>query len=179
MIVADTAWAWSLAVVLIVANLMAVALVLLQLPGTWIMLALTALFAWWRWDEPRPSIGLWTLGVALALALLAELVEFVAGAIGSRTAGGSKRGAFGSMVGGVIGAIVGTFAIPVPIVGTLIGACLGAACGSMLGDIAAGREPQAVWKAGAGAAVGKLVGTVTKVGIALMMWLIIAIGTIV
>jgi uncharacterized protein YqgC (DUF456 family) len=90
-----------------------------------------------------------TLGVAARLAVLAEMLEFILGAAGSRRAGGSTRAAALAIVGSLVGGIVGT-ALPLPMLGTLIGACLGAFIGSLLGDLWAGRPLFPSFEAGWG-----------------------------
>jgi len=156
-------------------NALGVALTALQLPGAWLMVGFTSLVAWWGWDQQL--ISGYTLAALLGLALVGELVEFVAGAMGARWAGASKRGAAIAIVAAVVGAVVGTFAIPIPIVGTLLGAALGAGAGSILGDKWAGRNWQAAFKGGQGAAIGKLGGSVAKLIVAMVMWLV-AVGAI-
>ena len=165
-----------IATALLLVNAAGVVMVALQLPGTWLMLLATAAAAWWGWD-PLPEhrwIGWSTLATLGVLALLGEVIEAVAGAMGSRKAGGTRRGALLAIVGGIAGAIGGTFLLPVPIVGTLIGASLGAGAGSMLGDAWAGRNFEAVWAAGKGAAIGKFAGSVGKLGIAVTMFFLAA-----
>lgn len=144
-------------------------LTLLQMPGTWVMMGI-ALLAAGLTHLGFSAMEVIALVVMLALGLLGELVEFVAGAVGSRVTGGTKRGATLAIVGSIAGAIIGTFAIPVPIIGTLIGACVGAAVGSIAGDKWAGREWKPSLFSGTGAAVGKLGGTIAKVVIACVMW---------
>jgi len=152
-----------------IASLACVVLTLLQLPGTWIMMALVPVIAWLT-QGGFNSIELTAMLVMLVLAALGELVEFVAGAIGSRVTGGTRRGAALSIVTAIAGAIIGTFMITVPIIGTLIGACVGAGVGSLVGDKWAGRDWKAALTSGTGAAVGKFGGTVAKVAIAMAMW---------
>ncbi len=159
---------WLAAVGLILGNLCGVVLVALQLPGTWLILFLTSIFAWWRWEDG--IIGMWTLVILAALSVLAEVIEFVSGSIGSKKAGGTRRGSWGALIGSIPGAILGSFLIPIPIVGTIVGACIGAATGSVLGDRSAGRDWNQSLKAGGGAAAGTLVGTLLKVGVAIGMW---------
>src|SRR5918995_6324093 len=133
--------------------------ILFNLPGTWLMVLITALLKWWQPGYVKVS---WTvLGVAAGLAVLGEGLEFALGAAGSRRAGGSRRAAALAIVGSLIGGILGT-ALPVPIVGTLIGACLGAFVGSLLGDLWAGRPLFPSVAAGWGAAVGRFWGAVSK-----------------
>lgn len=157
-------------VFMLVANAAGVAMVALQLPGTWAMLAVTLafmlIFPGW--------IGLWAFLALGLLAVLGEVVETVAGAAGSRKAGGSRRAMAGSIVGGIAGAILGTMFIPIPVVGTILGAVIGAGAGSIAGDRWAGRDWEASWTAGQGAAWGKLWGTLGKIAVAVIMWLVTA-----
>ena len=137
-------------ILIIFLNLLAVFMVLLQLPGTWMMLLCTGLWAWWYWDEQ--AIGIWTLASLLVLAIIGEVVETFAGVVTSRQAKSSKRSMLLGLVGGIGGAILGTTMIPVPLFGTLIGACIGAGLGAMLGDHWAGRNWKEVKTAGKAAA---------------------------
>lgn len=150
-------------------GLVCIFLTLLQLPGTWVLL-LMMLVVCFLTGGGFSGLEVWLLIALTLMAVVGEIIEFIASAVGSRQAGGSKRGALVSLVGGVAGAIIGTFAIPIPIIGTLIGACLGAGIGSLLGDKWAGRDWQAAYTSGKGAALGKLGGTIAKVGVAGAMW---------
>lgn len=162
----------TVVVVLLLFNAVGVLLVALQLPGTWLMLLATAVVAWWRWDSGL--IGWWTLAALLGLAVLGEVVEFVAGAWGASRAGSSKRGAVLAIAGGVVGALLGmVFLAFIPIVGVLIGAAIGAALGTIAGDVWAGREWAMALRTGRGAAVGKFWGALGKLGIAGVMWLVV------
>jgi uncharacterized protein YqgC (DUF456 family) len=143
------------AVVLTVLNLVFWVGILFNLPGTWLMVLVTALLKWWLPAYVRVS---WTmLGVAAGLAVLGEVLEFVLGAAGSRQAGGSTRAAALAIVGSLVGGIIGT-AIPVPVVGTLIGACLGAFAGSLIGDLWAGRPLVPQRRGGLGSGRGPVLG---------------------
>jgi uncharacterized protein YqgC (DUF456 family) len=161
------------AVVLTVLNLVFWFGILFNLPGTWLMVLVTALLKWWL---PEYVLVSWTtLGVAAGLAVLGEVLEFVLGAAGSRHAGGSTRAAALAIVGSLVGGIIGT-AIPVPVVGTLIGACLGAFAGSLIGDLWAGRPLFPSVEAGWGAAVGRFWGTMTKLAVGAVMVVILALA---
>jgi uncharacterized protein YqgC (DUF456 family) len=160
-------------VLLIVVVLVGWVMTLLSLPGNWVIVAATALFAYLA-PEDGPDIG-WTVVAVLAgLASLAEIVELAAGALGAAKVGGSKRGAVlaavGSMVGAVVGAMVG---VPIPVIGSVIGAigfaCLGALAGAMLGERWKGRNLGESWQVGQAAFWGRLVGTLTKTAIATAM----------
>lgn len=165
------------AILVILLNLAGVVLALLQLPGTWLMLLCTGAWAWWYWDEHLISV--WTLAALLALAILGEIVETFAGVVTSRHVKSSKRSMLMGLIGGITGAILGTGSIPVPLLGTLIGACIGAGLGAMLGDHWAGRNWHEVKQAGSAAAKGRLWGTVGKVAIAVIMWLIATVAMVV
>jgi uncharacterized protein YqgC (DUF456 family) len=124
------------AVALTVLNLGLWVGILFNLPGTWLMVLVTAVLTWW---QPEYVLVSWTvLGVAAALAVLGEGLEFALGVAGSRRVGGSTRGAALGIVDGLIGRIMG-IVLPVPLLGTLFGACLGALVGSLIGDLWAGR----------------------------------------
>ncbi len=169
-------------VLLLLFNAAMVVLVALQLPGTWGMLLATAIFAWWRWDGGGggvPMIGWWALGALLALAVLGEIVEFVAGTLGAVGAGSSKRGAALAMIGGIVGAVLGAiFLAFIPVVGVLIAAAIGAAAGTIAGDLWAGREWRVVLRAGGGAAMGKFAGAIGKLAVAVMMWVVVLIAVV-
>jgi uncharacterized protein len=155
-------------------NGMAVVLSLLFLPGNWIMVITTILFAWWQWDA-RPFSAP-TLVVIVLLAVVGEIVEMFAGIGGARRAGAGGGGAIGALLGAVLGAIVGTFAIPIPLIGTLLGACLGAGILSGLMEHHGGKRPEQSIRTGMGAGLGVLVGTTSKIVIGVLIWLIIAIA---
>ena len=161
------------AVVLTVLNLGFWVGILLNLPGTWLMVLVTAVLKWWQPEYVRVS---WTvLGVAAGLAVLAEVLEFVLGAAGSRHAGGSKRAAALAILGSLVGGIAGT-AFPVPLIGTVIGACLGAFLGSLLGDLWAGRPLFPSFEAGWGAAMGRFWGTISKLAIGAVIVVLLALA---
>jgi uncharacterized protein YqgC (DUF456 family) len=147
--------------------------ILFNLPGTWLMVLVTALLHWW---QPAYIQVSWTmLGVGAGLAVLGEGLEFVLGAAGSRQAGGSKRAAALAILGSLVGGVAGT-ALPVPMVGTLIGACLGAFAGSLLGDVWAGRPLFPSVEAGWGAAVGRFWGTMAKLAIGALIVVLFALA---
>ena len=145
----------------------------MRLPGTWLMILAALLFDWLAPGEPMFYPGV--LHASVALAVVGEVAEFALGAAGARRAGGSKRGASLAIVGGIIGAIVGT-AIPVPVIGTLFGACAGAFLGSVSGDVWAGRSVDHSVEAGRGAATGRLWGTITKLALGSVIFMLLTIA---
>ena len=154
--------------------------IIFGLPGIWFMIVLAVanevVDAWWLGSQ-----GGWfawsAIGVAVIIALGAEAVEFLAGAAGAKAGGASKWGMIGALIGGVIGALVGTIFIPIPIVGTLAGAMLGAALGAICGEIGGGgRSLKGSIAPAAGAAGGRLVGTLAKIPFAVAAWLVLVVG---
>ncbi len=165
-------YVWAIALLLL--NTVWLALVLVGLPGTWLMVACTILVAWWHWDAGM--FHLWTLVAIVFLAALGELLEFVAGAAGAKRFGGTKWGAAGALVGSMVGGIIGTFAIPIPVIGSLLGACLGAAAGAILLELQSGQSFQVSFNSGTGAGIGRFVGTVLKFGDGVVIWLVVAVA---
>lgn len=160
--------------IFVVLNLVGVGMVFLQLPGTWLIVAVTGLVAWWRWDHQ--TIGLGTMASLLALAVLGELIETGAASVGARQAGSTRLAMLAAMVGGVVGAIGGTMVIPWPVAGTIFGAVAGAGVGSIIADVLAGRTWKRALRGGTGAAKGKLMGTMGKIVIAALMWIVATIA---
>ena len=164
---------------LLIVNTLGLALIPFGLPGLWLMVGATGGFTWWMWSGTwEDSIfSSYTLIAIFALAAVAELIEFFASMVGSKKAGGSNWGSWGGVIGGVIGAIVFTPLIPIPIVGTILGGCIGAFAGAaFLERTGAGRDSNEALKSGGGAAVGRFVGVMTKLGfgVAIWVWVIVA-----
>jgi len=161
-------------ILLILLNALWLALVLFALPGNWLIVITTALFAWWRADDGIFSI--YTLVVIAVLAFLGELFEFFAAAAGARKAGAGLRGALGAVIGAVTGAVLGTFLIPVPLFDTLLGASIGAGLGAWLFELSAGRQARDSLRFAFGAGLGRFLGSTIKVAIGLLIWLTVAIA---
>jgi len=167
---------YAYAIVLTLVNLLCWVGILFGLPGTWLMVLFPVLLKWWQPDQFMVS---WTvLGVAVGLAMLGEVLEFVLGAAGSRRTGGSTRGAVLALVGSIVGGIMG-IALPVPLVGPMLGACLGAFGGALLGNLWAGRTLFQSLAAGRGAATGQFWGTVLKLAIGAIMAVMLTIAAFV
>jgi uncharacterized protein len=167
---------------LVLVNLLWLAASIVGLPGTWLMAVTTLGFVWWTWDAAAgwasQPIGLPVMIALVVLAVIGEIVEFVAGMAGARRAGASVWGAIGALIGSIVGAVVGTFTIPLPIVGSLLGACGGAAAGAWLVETSRGRPPDQAAAVGTSAAIGRLQGTLAKLGIGVVMWLLIVAAAI-
>jgi len=157
-------------------NLFWLGLVLVGLPGTWLMVASCALVDWWV-DADLFSAPV--LLIAVGFCVVGEMVELVAGSAGARKAGGGKRGSWGALGGGIIGAILGTFFIPVPLFGSLIGAGIGAFCAAAFLEHDGGQDMGTALRIGRGAAVGQFLGTFAKAVVGVAVWLLVTIASFV
>lgn len=181
---ADLAWiAWPVASLFALFGLGCVLLMLLGLPGTWFMIGLAVLVdlvdGWWLPQEDRPTFSILVLGIAVALAALGELLEFVASALGAKKAGATGRGVFGALAGSLVGAVAGTVLVPIPVVGTLAGAVAGSFAGAVLGEVSAGRSIEHTMKPATGAAIGRVLGTLGKLPFTVAVWAILSIAAFV
>ncbi|MBI1367753.1 MAG: DUF456 family protein [Planctomycetes bacterium] len=160
------------AIILLSFNAMSLLLVVLGLPGNWLMVLATGVFAWAMWDvHAITAIPLAAIGL---LALVGEILETTLGASGARKAGGSRWGAIGAILGALVGGIAGTFVIPIPVVGSILGACIGAGVGAIGFELAGGQKLGVSLRTGKGAAVGRLYGTIAKLVVGVTIWLIVA-----
>jgi len=142
--------------------LVGLALVALGLPGLWLMvLAVIANGA--LTDFQR--IGLVTIVVVVALAVIAEVIEAWLGFGMARRYGGSKRAGWGALLGGLVGAIVG---VPVPIIGSVIGAFIGSFAGAVIFEYSRSDAGTAV-RAGWGALVGRVAATAAKISVGVVI----------
>jgi len=159
-------------VILIGLNGCWLATVLFTVPGNWLMVITTCLFAWWQWDA---GIFSWLLLVVIAiLALIGELIEFFAGAGGAKKAGASWWGAVAAVAGAIAGALAGTFVIP--FFGTLLGACCGAGLFTWAAERLSGKERKQSVQSGVGAGTGVFIGTLSKFAIGCLIWLLVAVA---
>src|SRR3990172_714530 len=104
----ETAAGWlpyALAAAFALAGLGALLLVVVGLPGTWVLLALAVALEWLDvWLLPGQAIVTfgWSLvGGCALLATVGEAIEGVAGAAGTKLGGGTRRGMIGAFVGGI------------------------------------------------------------------------------
>jgi uncharacterized protein YqgC (DUF456 family) len=161
-------------ILLILLNAFWLFLVLLGLPGNWMIIITTCLFAWWQWDAHVFSI--YTLIFIAAMGGLGELIEFFAAMGGARKAGAGWAGAIAALIGAIIGGVAGTFFILIPFLGTLIGACIGAGLGAWGIEFARGKKMQDSVRYGVGAGMGRFVGTAVKFGLGILIWIVVAVA---
>jgi uncharacterized protein YqgC (DUF456 family) len=137
-------------------------LALLQLPGTWLILAAAAGYDWYYdWLH----IGWKWLLCLTILAALAELIEMGASVAAARRAGASRRATVGALLGGFAGMIV--FSLPIPVIGTIVGGLAGCFVGALIGEMSCRDDVQASARVGLFAAIGRLAGTMIKTAAAM------------
>lgn len=135
-----------------------------NLPGNFIILGLSLLFAWYEGFE-RLDIRL--LIVLAAIALLAELVDFLIGVIGAKRYKSSNRAIFVSIIFGLIGGILLS---PLFLgLGALIGAFAGAYIGALLVELLDGKNLSESLNSAWGVFLGRLGGVFSKVAMGLIM----------
>jgi uncharacterized protein YqgC (DUF456 family) len=138
---------------------------LLSLPANWIMVILVFV---WRFANPNPgAMDVIYFASVIGLALVGEVIEFVAQAWGTKKYGSTNTGLFGGIVGAIAGAI-----LCAPFLFGL-GALFGAVCGAWIGcyvfEILRGRPANQAWEAAKGAMLGRFFGIFIKCGIGLTM----------
>jgi uncharacterized protein len=177
--------AYLVAVVFCALGALCVFSIIFSIPGAWIMLALAGVIEFcdqfYLPPERQQTFGWWVLGVCLGLVALSEVLEFAAGAAGAKSGGASRRGMIGALIGGIVGAIALTGLIPIPVIGSLIGAMVGSFAGAIIGEVS-GEKPKTVggsMKPAIGATIGRLVGTMGKLMIAIAVWAALSVSAFV
>lgn len=156
-------------VLLVLVALAGLAISLLGIPGLWLMVVATVLYSL---ATGGVVLSWQTVLVVAGLALASEVVEFIAGAAGSKTAGGTWRGVVGALVGGLAGGIIG---VPIPIVGPLLGAILGAAIGAGVLELTGQSDLRRAGNVAIGAAKGRAWGIASKATFGTIMLVVLAI----
>ena len=148
---------------LILSLFMFFGLTLFGLPGNWLMLLACIGYAAFYIGNVNAMMG-WGTVIAIGIVVvIAEILEFVAGAAGVKK--GALLAILGSIAGSMVGASLGSV-VPVlgTIVGVLIGASLGAMAGAMVGEHWAGnRDADLQWEIGKAAFWGRLWGALGKI----------------
>lgn len=149
---------WLLIFILFVALLT----IPIGLPGLWIMIGVVAVGALMK------EIGVGVIILTLAIATVAELIEFFIVKRLTHQYGGSRKAFWGAIVGGIAGVIVG---VPVPIVGSIIAGMIGSFVGAGAVTYMETRELRSAHRVGWGAVIGRALSAVTKTaaGIAILV----------
>jgi hypothetical protein len=145
-------------------------LIVLGLPGLWIMVASAVTYNLIVAGDP---IGWVTLVIVGILALVAELLDISLTGRYARRYGGSRRAGWGAIIGSIVGAMVG---FPVPIIGPVIGAFIGSFVGALIAEFTGGSSAGDATRVAKGALIGRVVSTVLKIGIGFTIgiWIFIA-----
>lgn len=125
------------------------------LPGAPLILAAALVYAVATDWTP---IGVGRLLILAGLGALAYALDWIAGAWGTRTLGGS----WWAVAGALLGTLVGLFFGP-------LGLLLGPLVGAVVAELARTRRLRESVKSGVGAVIGVLAGAVAKLGVALAM----------
>ncbi|TCP15554.1 hypothetical protein EV683_10181 [Crenobacter luteus] len=130
------------------------------LPGLPLMLAGFALAGWVGNFQLIGATALVVLGVLTAVGLA---VDFVAGLLGAKMSGASRKALWGALIGSVVGVFFG-----------LAGLILGPLVGAGVGEFLARRDLYQAGRVGIGTFAGFIVGTVAKIGCAFAMLAVFA-----
>jgi hypothetical protein len=148
---------------LALAQIAGLLLVPLGLPGTWLQVVAIGAYVW---ATHAGAAGWAVFGVALLLAVAAEVIEFILGGRFARKYGGSRRAGWGAILGGLIGAFVG---IPLPIVGSVVGAFIGAFAGAAVLELTKNPEMRGAMRVGWGAFLGRLAAAAMKSAVSVLI----------
>lgn len=144
---------WMVAIALTAAGL--AGLIMPALPGTPLLVAGLVVAAW---AEGFQYVGAGTLIVIVLLGAVAYAVDFVAGAIGAKQFGASKRAMAGAAIGGLAGIWFG-----------LPGIILGPFVGAVAAELSQKRPLKEAGRAGFGTMLGLAIGTAAKFALAFTM----------
>lgn len=129
------------------------------LPGLPFMFAGAWLLAY---SSDYQIIGSFSLLVLFLIAALGMAMDFVAGILGAKYTGASSEALWGAFIGSIAGLFMG-------LAGLVLGPLLGAAIGEFL-------DKKNIWlagKVGIGTLIGFIVGTVAKIGSAIVILLVV------
>ena len=144
---------WVLSVLLIVIGIAGA--VLPALPGTVFVLAGIVLGAW---IDDFTRVGTTTLVVVTVIAVLAWVLDYVAGLLGAQRAGASREALIGAALGTVAGIFMG-----------LVGVLFMPFVGAVAGEYLARRDHGGAMRVGTATWIGMIVGMVAQVVLAFVM----------
>ncbi len=150
---AGTIILWTLAALLTVTGL--TGLIIPVIPGPILLLAGLVMAAW---AENFAFVGPVIITILTLLAILAHALDFMAGAMGVKRFGASRKAAVGAAIGAVFGIFFG-----------FIGILAGPFIGAVIGELSVQRNFQAAGLAGIGAWLGMMAGAAAKMAIGFSM----------
>ncbi len=155
------------AVLCIALMILSLMLLFLGLPGTWAIVGLAGL---WAFFAGGAAFGWQFFALIVGLSVAGEIVEFLAGHFGAKKYGGSNRGSIGGMIGAILGGIL---CAPIAFgFGALPGALAGAFAGCFAVEALGGKKGKEAARAAWGTTLGRFGGFVVKLGIGIsIIWL--------
>ena len=117
------------------------------------------------WTGDFQQVGWFTVIVLGALTLLAMGIDLMASLLGTRRVGASGWAVLGAAIGTVVGLFFGFF-----------GLLFGPFAGALIGELLAGRGMQQAARAGLGAWLGFVIGSLAKLALAFSMLGVFALG---
>ena len=150
--------------------LVGVCLIPLGLPGQFLTALACLVFILIAGSSVLPW---WAFGVILLMAILAEVLEAIAGTLGAGTAQGSIWSCFGALAGGLAGAIAGSMVLP--IVGSVFGVLAGTFLGAYAIEYWRTKAVDGAGQVAKGALIGRILGSIIKIFLALAMMLVVTL----
>ena len=144
---------WAVAIILVVVGVAGT--VLPAMPGAVLVFAGIFLAAW---VDDFTRIGPWTLVLLGLITIASYAVDWVSSAIGVKRSGASGRAVVGAALGALFGLFLG-----------LPGLIMGPFAGAVLAELTVRRDLRGAGRAGLGAWLGFLVGTVAKLALVFAM----------
>lgn len=167
---------WIAFALTICVGVIGVVFTMFLLPGAWVCISAMFLIGV-VWKPELISSPWMTFGVANFIALAGEVLEVFASAIGVRRGGGSRLGAFASIIGAIAGALLGA-PLLFPL-GSFIFAIIGAGlCTVMIERTVHRKQWNEAAVAGTGAAIGRALATIAKSLCTVAIAIIFAIAVI-
>lgn len=144
---------WIIIILLFIAGIAGTFLPIV--PGTPLILLGAIIYGYYT---DFKEVTLTVIVILLILALIVQIVDFVASAYGTRKSGASKLSSALTIVGAVIGIFVGIWGIVIlPLIGAVVG------------ELISGKNLQSALKSGFAAFLGFLGGTFLKFTVAIIM----------
>lgn len=151
---------YALAALLVIVGL--AGSILPALPGLPLVFAGLFLAAW---TGDFAQVGWITLTVLGVLTVCAMVIDLLASLMGTRRVGASKLAVLGAAIGTLVGIAFG-----------ILGLLVGPFAGALIGELLAGRDLDQATRAGLGAWLGFVVGTLAKLALAFSMLGVYALG---
>jgi len=125
----------------------------LGFPGAWVMVGMLAIGLFTR------EVGSLALVTALALATIAEVIEFFVVKRLTAKYGGSRAAFWGALVGGFAGVFIG---LPIPLIGSIVAGFAGSFAGAALVTLWQTKQFDLAHRVGWGVVIGRTISAAVK-----------------